>query len=146
MYPRKGLVTRNTHVKYLSSSFHCWKVMKKVYVKLNSKVKVSRSNYWHPRTVLLTNNTYMWNTKTLAFTVSKLLAKFKFYIKLQNDNFTYRTKTCSTIFDLGSIKRKAYINLVLDINFKWEVIPKYSIYYYNGKERRKGSWNRVLIT
>ena len=31
-YPRKGLITRNTHVKYQSSSTHCSKVISKVKV------------------------------------------------------------------------------------------------------------------
>ena len=32
MKPRKGLITRNTHVKYQSSSTHCLKVINKVKV------------------------------------------------------------------------------------------------------------------
>ena len=45
-YPQKGLVTKNSHIKYQSSSTHCSKVISKIKFsksRSNSKVKVTRS-------------------------------------------------------------------------------------------------------
>ena len=40
MKPRKGLITRNTHVKYQSSSTHCLKVISNVKVLKKKWVKL----------------------------------------------------------------------------------------------------------
>ena len=53
MKPRKGLITKNTHMKYQSSSTHCSKVISKVkffkkWVKLEGQGhKVKKNNGTH---------------------------------------------------------------------------------------------------
>ena len=81
MKPRKGLITRNTPVKYQSSSTHCSKVINKVkvfkkWVKLQDQGHSVKNNSTHGK--VLSQGILMWNVKALALTVQKLLARLKF--------------------------------------------------------------------
>ena len=112
-YPWKGLITRNIHVKYQNSSTHCSKVISKVKV-LKKWVKHQcqgvKNNGTHGKVLL--QGILIWNTKALALTVLKLVARLKFQRGGQNDRMTDRTKTiCPQIFDLGGIK------IIIKLNF-----------------------------
>ena len=77
----KGLITRNTHVKYQISSTHCSKVISKVkvfkkWVKLQGQGYRVKNNGTHGK--VLSQGTLMWYIKTLALTVQKILARLKF--------------------------------------------------------------------
>ena len=88
MKPRKGLITRNTYVKYQRSSTHCSKVNSKIKVfknGSNSKVKVTgkKNNGTHRK--VLSQGIFMWNIKAQALTVQKVWARLKFQREWQND-------------------------------------------------------------
>ena len=59
-YPQKGFITRNTHVKYQSSSSHCSKVISKV------KVSERRTELQNYRMTELQNYRMTDRTKTIC--------------------------------------------------------------------------------
>ena len=82
MEPKKGLITRDTHVKYQSSSTYCSKVICKVevfkkWVKPQGQGHMVKNNGTHGK--VLSQGILMGNIKALAFTVQKLLARLKFF-------------------------------------------------------------------
>ena len=75
MEPMKGLITRDTHVKYQNSSAHCSKVICKVevfknWVKLQGQGHMVKNNGTHGK--VLSHGILMGNIKALALTVQKL--------------------------------------------------------------------------
>ena len=88
MVPTKiGLITRNTHVKYQSSSTHYSKVISKdkVFIKwVKSQGQGHGVKIMLPTNKVLSQEILMWNIKALAFTVQKLLARLKFQREWQN--------------------------------------------------------------
>ena len=80
-YHKERSITKNTHVKYQSSSPHCSKVISKVkvfkkWVKLQGQDHRVKNNGNHIK--VLSQGILMWNIKALALTVQKLLARLKF--------------------------------------------------------------------
>ena len=75
-------------MKYQSSSSHCSKVISKVKVfkkwdKLQGQVHRVKNDGTHRK--VLSKGILMWNSKALALTVQKLLARLKFKRGGQND-------------------------------------------------------------
>ena len=94
-YPRKGLITRNTHMKYQYSSAHWSKVICKVevfkkLVKLQGQGHKVKINSTHKK--VLSQEILMWNIKALALTVQKVLARLV-QIGGQNYRMTDRSKS-----------------------------------------------------
>ena len=90
-YPQKGLITMNSHVKYQSSSTHCPKFISKVKVfkkrvKLQGQGHRVKNNGTHGK--VLSQEIFMWNITSIAITVQKLLARFKFQRRGQNERIT----------------------------------------------------------
>ena len=80
IFPRKGLVTRITPVKYQSSSTNCSKVISKI--KFSKMVQTSKSRSqgkksWYPQKGLVTRNTHM-KYQSSSTHCQKLLARLKF--------------------------------------------------------------------
>ena len=82
------LVTRNTHVKYQSSSTHCSKEISKVkvfkkWVILQGHGHKVKNNGTHRK--VSSQGILKWNIKALALTVQKLLAILRFQREWKND-------------------------------------------------------------
>ena len=78
MVPSERNYTRNTHVKYQSTSTNCSKVISKIKVfkkcdKLQGQGHRVKNNGTHGK--VLSQGILMWNIKALARTVQKLLAR-----------------------------------------------------------------------
>ena len=84
MKPRKCFITRNTYVKYHSSSTNCSKVISKVKV-TQKWVKLQGQGHrvkkiWYPRKGLLTGNIHV-KYKSFTTHCSKLIRKVKVFKK-----------------------------------------------------------------
>ena len=81
----------NIHVKYQSFSTHCSKDISKVkvfkkWVKLQGQGRSVKNNGTHGK--VLSQGIFMSNITSIAITVQKLLARFKFQRRGQNERIT----------------------------------------------------------
>ena len=78
MKPRKGLITRNTRVKYQSSSTPCLKVISnvKVFKKMGQTPRSQGQKYWYPWKGLITGNVHV-KYQSSSTHCSKVISKVK---------------------------------------------------------------------
>ena len=109
VYPRKDFLTRNTHLKYQSSSTRFSKVIRKIKVfkkkvKLHGQGHSQCQKYWYPRKDFLTRNTRL-KYQSSSTPCSKVIGKIKVikkWVKLLGQGYRVNNfGTCGKVLSQG---------------------------------------------